>query len=106
LKLSLAESVVLRYGTLDVDQELLKLGIAGLVCVVLWVMLMKSEKREEKKDARIQMLENQLIESYDERIAAADRIAEAIHDSANASNNAAKTLDDLILELRTKARHG
>lgn len=106
MKLPLAESVVLRYGTLNVDQELLKLGIAGLVCVVLWVMLMKSEKREEKKDARIQMLENQLIESYDERIAAADRIAEAIHDSANASNNAAKTLDDLIVELRAKARHG
>lgn len=84
------------------DQELLKLGIAGLVCVVLWIMLLKSEKREEKKDARIQMLENQLIESYDERIAAADRIGEAIHDSANASNNAAKALDALVLEIRTK----
>ena len=87
------------------DQELLKLGIAGLICVVLWIMLMKSEKREEKKDARIQMLENQLIESYDERIAAADRIGDAIHDSANAANNAAKALDALVLEIRTK-QHG
>lgn len=82
------------------DQELLKLGIAGLICVVLWVMLMKSEKREEKKDMRIQMLENQLIESYDERIAAADRIAGAIHDSANASINAASALQVLTSELK------
>lgn len=87
------------------DQELLKLGIAGLVCVVLWIMLIKSEKREEKKDVRIQMLENQLIESYDERIAAADRIAGAIHDSASASNNAAKALENLILEGKAKS-HG
>lgn len=87
------------------DQELLKLGIAGLVCVVLWIMLIKSEKREEKKDVRIQMLENQLIESYDERIAAADRIAGAIHDSAAASNNAARALENLILEGKAKS-HG
>lgn len=87
------------------DQELLKLGIAGLICVVLWIMLMKSEKREEKKDVRIQMLENQLIESYDERIAAADSMSNAIHDSANASNNAARALDALVLEIRTKS-HG
>ena len=66
-------------------------------------MLMKSEKREEKKDVRIQMLENQLIESYDERIAAADRIAGAIYDSAAASNNAAKALENLILEGRAKS---
>jgi len=85
-----------------VDQELLKLGIAGLICVVLWIMLHKSEKREEKKDMRIQMLENQLIESYDERIAAADRIGDAIHDSAAAANNAAKALDALVIEIRTK----
>jgi len=86
-----------------VDQELLKLGIAGLICVVLWIMLVKSEKREEKKDMRIQMLENQLHESYDERIAAADRIGEAIHDSASAANNAAKALDALVSEIRNKA---
>lgn len=87
------------------DQELLKLGIAGLICIVLLVQLHKSEKREEKKDARIQLLENQLRESYDERIEAADRIGNAIHDSATASNNAAKALDALVIEVRTKS-HG
>jgi len=86
-----------------VDQELLKLGIAGLICVVLWIMLMKSEKREEKKDMRIQMLENQLRESYDERIEAADRIGNAIHESASAANNAARALDELKMEIRAKA---
>lgn len=54
---------------------------------------------------RIQLLENQLIESYGERIEAADRIGDAIHDSALASNNAAKALDALVYEVRTKA-HG
>lgn len=51
------------------------------------------------------MLENQLIESYDERIAAADRIAGAIHDSAAASNNAARALENLIAENKARS-HG
>src|SRR2546423_1676634 len=89
----------------DMDQELLKLGIAGLICVVLMWSLLKSEKREEKKDLRIQMLENQLYESYDERISAADRVGEAIHTSAAAANNAAKALETLTAELRIK-NHG
>lgn len=87
------------------EQELLKLGVAGIICILLLWQLYKSEKREEKKDTRIQWLENQLIESYDERIAAADRIGDAIHDSATASNNAAKALDALVYEIRTKP-HG
>lgn len=66
-------------------------------------MLMKSEKREEKKDMRIQMLENQLIESYDERVAAADRIGDAIHESATAANNAARALDELKIEIRDRS---
>lgn len=86
------------------DQELLKLGIAGLICIVLWIMLAKSEKREEKKDMRIQMLENQLRESYDERIAAADRIGGAIHNSAAAANNAAKALEVLTNEVKSIKR--
>lgn len=85
------------------EQELLKLGVAGVICVLLLWQLYKSEKREEKKDIRIQWLENQLLESYDERISAADRIGNAIHDSATASNNAAKALDALVYEIRTKA---
>lgn len=87
------------------DQELLKLGIAGIVCIILIWALLKSEKREEKKDMRIQMLENQLRESYDERVAAADRIGEAIHGNAVASNNAANALQNVTMELKElKAR--
>lgn len=67
--------------------------------VLIWALL-KSEKREEKKDMRIQMLENQLHESYDERVAAADRIGEAIHDNAVASNNAANALQLVTAELK------
>ncbi len=80
---------------MELTQELLKLGPAGLICVVLWLALYKSEKREEKKDTRIQLLENQVTESYDERILAADRIADAIHGTKNA-------LDALTHELRSK----
>ena len=77
-------------------------GPPGALALLMWVMLKKSEEREFKKDARIQLLENQLIESYDERIAAADRMGDAIHLSANAATNAAKALDGLSLEVRSK----
>ena len=81
---------------MDVVQELLKAwGPPALIAIVLWVMLLKSEKREEKKDVRIQMLENLLTESYDERIVAADRIAEAIHGNATA-------LTALVNEIRAQ----
>lgn len=80
---------------MDVAQEFLKLGPPGLICIVLWIALYKSEQREAKKDVRIQMLENQLTESYDERVLAADRIAEAIHGNARA-------LDALTNEIRSK----
>lgn len=69
-------------------QELLKAyGPPGVVAAVLYLALWKSEQRESKKDLRIQLLENQLIESYDERIVAADRLAEALHGNATAMNN-------------------
>lgn len=82
------------------DQEVLKLGIAGIVCALLIWELLKSEKREEKKDIRIQMLENQLRESYDERVSAADRIGDALHGHALASNNAAIALQHLTSEVK------
>lgn len=82
------------------DQELLRLGISGLICIVLLWALLKSEKREDKKDMRIQMLENQLRESYDERVATGDRIAEAIHTNSMASSKAADTLQAVITELK------
>lgn len=77
-------------------------GPPGALAILMWVMLKKSEEREAKKDIRIQLLENQLIESYDERISAADRMGDAIHLSANAAANAAKALDGLALEVRAK----
>jgi hypothetical protein len=87
----------------DILQEFLKAwGPPGLVAVILWIFLYKSENREKAKDARIQLLENQLIESYDERIEAADRIGDAIHGSAIAANNAARALESLAAEVRSK----
>lgn len=81
---------------MEIAQELLKAwGPPGLIAVIMWMMLLKSEKREEKKDTRIQMLENQLTESYDERVLAADRIADAIHGNATA-------LTALINEIRSQ----
>lgn len=84
------------------EQELLRLGVAGLICIVLWIMLSRSEKREEKKDVRIQYLEHQLIESYDERIQASSQISTAIHDSARSADNAAKAIENLTKEVRAK----
>lgn len=74
-------------GSVSVDlvQELLKAwGPPGVITIILWVMLRKSESREEKKDVRIQMLENLLTESYDERIEAANQVSSAIHDNSTA----------------------
>ncbi len=65
-------------------EEVLKLGTAGIVCLVLLWVIYRSEQREKQKDSRIQLLENQLTESYDERIAAADSMAEAIHSTRGA----------------------
>ena len=90
---------------MDLVLEVIKQwGPPGIVALLMWVMLQKSEKRESAKDQRIQLLENQLIESYDERINAADRISDAIHGSASAANNAAEALKNLTHEVRTS--HG
>ena len=68
---------------MDVLLELMKAwGPPGALAILMWVMLGRSETREEKKDLRIQLLENLLTESYDERIAAANQVSEAIHDNA------------------------
>ncbi|WP_036010794.1 hypothetical protein [Bradyrhizobium yuanmingense] len=80
----------------ELAQEILKLGTAGLICLVLLWCLYKSEQREAKKDARIQLLENQLIESYDERIVAAGQIAEAMTSTRNA-------VEALTIEIRARA---
>lgn len=70
---------------MDLAQELLKAwGPPGIITIILWMMLRKSETREEKKDLRIQMLENLVTESYDERIQAADQISKSIHENSTA----------------------
>ena len=72
-------------SAMDLVQELLKTwGPPGIITVILWVMLKKSEDREGKKDLRIQLLENLLTESYDERIQAADQISTVIHNNSTA----------------------
>lgn len=57
-------------------------GPPGVLAAFMWVMLGRSESREAKKDLRIQLLENLLTESYDERIEAANQISTAMHDNS------------------------
>lgn len=57
-------------------------GPPGALAALMWVMLGRSENREAKKDLRIQLLENLLTESYDERIEAANQISTAMHDNS------------------------
>lgn len=59
-------------------------GPPGVLAAFMWVMLGRSEAREAKKDLRIQLLENLLTESYDERIAAADQVSAALHGNSTA----------------------
>lgn len=59
-------------------------GPAGATVAMAIYFLKQSEKREEKKDMRIQLLENLLTESYDERIVAANQVSEAMHVNATA----------------------
>lgn len=54
-------------------------GPPGSLALLMWVMLGRSEKREDKKDMRIQLLENKLTESYDERVATANQVSDAQH---------------------------
>lgn len=75
------------------EQTFLQLGVAGIVCALLLWVLNKSEAREKAKDLRIRYLENQLIENYDERIEAAERISAALYENA-------KAMDSLIREVR------
>ncbi|MGK7056951.1 hypothetical protein AB4853_10755 [Bradyrhizobium sp. 1050_B9_N1_2] len=81
----------------ELAQEITKLGVGSVICLVLLWVIYKSEKREAAKDQRIQMLENKLTESYDERIAAADSIAES-----NVGLRSA--LDALTAEIRARLK--
>lgn len=70
-------------------------GPPGVLAAFMWIMLGRSEDREAKKDLRIQLLENLLTESYDERIEAANQISTAMHDNSIA-------LTALINEIRAR----
>lgn len=70
-------------------------GPPGALAALMWIMLNRSEDREAKKDLRIQLLENLLTESYDERIEAANQISTAMHDNSTA-------LTALINEIRAR----
>lgn len=57
-------------------------GPAAATVLMSIYFLKQSEDREAKKDMRIQLLENLLTESYDERIEAANQISTAMHDNS------------------------
>lgn len=68
---------------MDLVVEIVKgWGPAAATVLMSIYFLKQSEKREEKKDLRIQLLENLLTESYDERVAAANQVSQSIHDNA------------------------
>ncbi len=70
---------------MDLVVEIVKgWGPAAATVLLSIYFLKQSEAREAKKDIRIQLLENLLIESYGERISAAEQVADAMHSSANA----------------------
>lgn len=73
-------------------------GPPGALALFMWVMLGRSEGREAKKDLRIQYLENQLTESYDERIASANQVSDGLH-----ANSVALTA--LVTEIKDFKRH-
>lgn len=90
-------------------------GPPGLLAIVLWWQLDKSEKRELStkeqwredlavKDTRIQLLENKLTESYDERIAAAEQITTAMLKSAESSGALAESVHKLEEQIHRKGR--
>lgn len=72
-------------------------GPPGLLALVMYLMLVKGEKREKLKDDRIQLLENKLTESYDERISVADQMAAG-------QIKLAQALTDLTTEIRQNRR--
>lgn len=77
-------------------------GPPGLLALVLWWQLDKSERREATKDTRIQLLENKLIESYDERIEAASQVTEAVFSAASSSREMKEMLQKLVGSLEKR----
>lgn len=67
-------------------------GAPGVLALILWWQLEKGEKREATLGTRVQLLENKIMENYDERISAADQITTALLSSAHN----AKELTDAV----------
>lgn len=81
---------------MEIFTELVKAwGPPGLLALVLWWQLDKSEKREAACAQRNQLLENKLTESYDERIAAADQQTTALMTSAQSTKELIKVVEKL-----------
>lgn len=81
-------------------------GPPGLLAMVLWWQLDKAEKREAEHrtfaltregtlGARIQLLENKLMENYDERIEAANQQTTALLTSAQSTKELIKVVEKL-----------
>lgn len=71
-------------------------GAPGLMALILWWQLDKSEKREGTKDIRIQLLENKLMESYDERIDSAEQVTTALMSNAASSRDQTEVMKKAI----------
>ena len=70
-------------------------GPPGMMALVLWWELSKSEKREHAAGMRIQLLENKLTENYDERIEAATQQTTALLTSAQATRELIEVVEKL-----------
>lgn len=77
-------------------------GPPGLLALIMWWQLEKAEKREETLHLRNQLLENKLLESYDERIEAASQITEAMISTSTSSKELKATVDRLMEQLQRK----
>lgn len=77
-------------------------GPPGLMALILWWQLDKAERREAAKDTRIHLLENKLIESYDERIEASSQVTEAVFSAANSSREMKETMQKMVSMLEKR----
>lgn len=75
-------------------------GPPSIVAVLMFYFLKQSEKREAKKDERIQLLENIVLESYSERIEAASQVSEAMISNGTALTALSNKVDSLVARRR------
>lgn len=81
---------------MEIVTELVKAwGPPGLLALILWWQLEKAEKREGALAQRVQLLENKLTESYDERIEAAEQQTTALITNAQTTKELIKVVEKL-----------